>query len=327
MENNMNDANSSTIRFTPIDGITVHNDGSPFTLDLKPITVLVGEDSKSSVIAALDDDQRNRSRRPNDHRGAHDMSLRCSGDWTDIRFDDKRDDIQDPLRESLVWLSICGEDLTDMGLSLEMSIVSSWKGNELPLWDVFQDDMRAVGLCESVVDEPDWDWSGSGHRSDCLALVSKTGRWVPVPYTSWGTQRIVTILSTLARAYKGQTVAIVCPEMGLHPKTLIALVDVLLKAARRGVYLIVETNSSVVIRALTANVAEDDSGWVLDNLALHWFARNDRDEVVVTTADIRLDGSFGDWPCDITTTELDLARRVLVAGHKRRSSLERQGPT
>lgn len=316
--------------YAPIDGMALHHENTIVRLELKPITVLVGDSSKSLIVDALVNTEKassNFNHRMKETTGSCRVELQCQGGWTQVDIRSCAENLwegsvslPEPLRETVVWSSFACSDFADV------SLICGWMGRNGELWMSFCDDVRSVGLCDRLDVVRDWKWD-DGQKRDCLFLISKAGKWTPVYDLNKDSQRLLDILSKLTNAYAGTTVCIVCPEMGLHPKTLIALVDILVRTARQGVNLIVETNSSVVIRALTANVAEDDSGWVRDNLALHWFARDDQGGIVVTTADVRLDGSFGDWPCDLTTTELDLARRVLVAGHKRRASLERQGPT
>lgn len=134
-----------------------------------------------------------------------------------------------------------------------------------------------------------------------------------------GVSQVLPIVVALRAAGKDQIVHIEQPELHLHPRAEIALASLFVAAARRGARLVLETHSSTLLRAFQAAVAEDDTGWVQQNLALHWFARDASGESKVTTAEVQADGSFGDWPVDLNLVEMEMTRRLLNASHARRA--------
>jgi predicted ATPase len=74
------------------------------------------------------------------------------------------------------------------------------------------------------------------------------------------------------------------------------MASVLADAAKRGVKVVVETHSSLLLRAVQTLIAKQQ----LDpNLVrLHWFTRNKSGVTQVRSAQMDETGSFGDWPED-----------------------------
>ncbi len=77
----------------------------------------------------------------------------------------------------------------------------------------------------------------------------------------------------------------------------------------------IETHSSLLILALQAAIAEERI--TSDRLSLNWFTRDAIGQTHVTEAQIREDGSYGDWPEDFGTIELDLQDRYMTLVERR----------
>jgi hypothetical protein len=152
------------------------------------------------------------------------------------------------------------------------------------------------------------------------------GDMVNIADVGVGVSQVLPIVVALRAAGKDQLVHIEQPELHLHPRAEIALAGLFVAAARRGARLVLETHSSTLLRAFQAAVAEDDTGWVQQNLALHWFARDATGESKVTTAEVQADGSFGDWPVDLNLVEMEMTRRLLTASHARRAKAAKAAP-
>jgi predicted ATPase len=98
------------------------------------------------------------------------------------------------------------------------------------------------------------------------------------------------------------------------------MAGVLADTARRGVIVVVETHSLLLLRGIQTLVArgEIDS----KNVMLHWFAR-DLEYGMTTVRSTNLDpnGAYGDWPEDFDDTSLETEKEYLDAVEERRISV------
>jgi hypothetical protein len=105
------------------------------------------------------------------------------------------------------------------------------------------------------------------------------------------------------------------PETHLHPRAQFALAQVFAAAANRGVRLIVETHSSMLLLGIQAMVAE--GALEPEKVKLHWFQREADGRTVVRPGYLDEAGRFGDWPQDFDDVELNAQKSYLDAADKR----------
>lgn len=202
------------------------------------------------------------------------------------------------------------------------SLISRWKdeNNELIKWvekSLYRLDL--TGWVEVI-------------RVDDISVELKVGRLpnVPGPVSNGdcvsiadvgiGVSQVLPVLVALIAAEPGQMVYIEQPEMHLHPKAQVALASVLADAAKRGVRVVVETHSSLLLQGVMTLISEG----VLSNeiVKLHWFERNQEGNTIVTSKDFHENGTHdGDWPVDFADIRLEEQRRYLDAVTKRRTGL------
>jgi predicted ATPase len=121
----------------------------------------------------------------------------------------------------------------------------------------------------------------------------------------------ISVMTALIQADPGQLVYIEQPELHLHPRAQWRLAQLLVQAANRGVRLVIETHSSLLLQGIMTQVAK--GGISRENVALHWFARDEEGITKVTTADVDAEGRFGDWPADFDDVELKATNAYLDA--------------
>jgi len=157
------------------------------------------------------------------------------------------------------------------------------------------------------------------HVSRLLKPVRSRPRdTVNIADVGFGVSQTLPVLVALLAAAPNQPVYIEQPELHLHPRAQVALADILIEAANRGVQVIIETHSSLLILALQAAVA---AGQIEpERLSLNWFTRDAKGQTHVTRADLREDGSYGDWPVDFDDVELDLQNRYMTLVDQRRAA-------
>lgn len=134
---------------------------------------------------------------------------------------------------------------------------------------------------------------------------------VNIADVGFGVSQVLPVVVALVAAQPGQLVHIEQPELHLHPRAQVALASELIRAAQRGVRLVVETHSSVLLSALQVAVA--DGAAAPDLVGLHWFTRDAEGATQITSAELDRAGTYGDWPVDFADIELDVARRLIEA--------------
>ncbi len=105
------------------------------------------------------------------------------------------------------------------------------------------------------------------------------------------------------------------PETHLHPRAQTALADILADAAKRGVRVVVETHSSLLLLGVQTLVAEDK--FDREKIKLHWFQRDKKGKTAVQSAELDKAGRFGDWPQDFDDVALETQKEYLDASSKR----------
>ena len=179
------------------------------------------------------------------------------------------------------WQDTQDGRLEKLGQALE-SLGLTWKVEARRLNDV-EIELRAARLPKRQV----------GERAYDLVNIADMGV---------GVSQVLPALVALLTAVPGQLVYLEHPERDLHPRAQVALARLLADAAQRGVRVVVETHSSLLLLGVQTLVAEGTLP--PDQVALHWFERGNDGATTVTSADLDEAGAFGDWPEDFGDVEL-----------------------
>lgn len=137
-----------------------------------------------------------------------------------------------------------------------------------------------------------------------------------------GVSQVLPILVALLAAQDGQLVYVEQPELHLHPRAQVVMAELLAEAANRGVRVIVETHSSLLLLTVQTLVAAAKIKHT--DVALHWFARDAKGATQVTYVQPDEDGAYGEWPEDFGDVELKAQRSYLDAVTKRRPKRQAQ---
>lgn len=144
-----------------------------------------------------------------------------------------------------------------------------------------------------------------GHAKDLISIAD----------VGFGVSQVLPVIVALLTAKPDQIVYIEEPEIHLHPRAQYELASILTESANRGVKIIVETHSSLLLRGIQTYVAEGKLS--PDKVALHWFSReNDTGNTVVASANLERDGSFGRWPENFDDVSLSAESRYIEAVEK-----------
>ena len=195
------------------------------------------------------------------------------------------------------------------------AIIASWKGEKAKdKLESLNEDLLALGLT----------WKASANRLNDTQVELVVGR-LPKPIqggahdlvniadVGLGVSQTLPVVVALHAAESGQCVYLEQPEIHLHPKAQVAMAGVLARAVNRGVQVIVETHSSLLLLALQTMVAEGKELSV-QQVKLHWFDRDEKDgATVIRSGQLDETGAYGNWPENFGKVEMDLESRYLDA--------------
>jgi len=141
---------------------------------------------------------------------------------------------------------------------------------------------------------------------------------VNIAHVGFGVSQALPVVVALRAASPNQLVYIEQPEIHLHPKAQIAMAELLVDAANRGVRVVAETHSALLLLAIQTALAK---GKIAPSaVKLHWFQRDEQGCTKVTSVDPDEKGRFGDWPEDFGKTELEAQDDYLSAAEKQHAN-------
>jgi hypothetical protein len=196
------------------------------------------------------------------------------------------------------------------------SVVSEWMENDDDVLHELNAELKLLRLTGGV----------SAARKNGVQIELQVGRLPDVPPTrpedrvniadvGVGVSQTLPILVALHAAKRGQLVYVEQPETHLHPRAQFALAQVLASAAKRGVRVVVETHSSILLLGVQTLVAE--GSLEPDKVKLHWFERDKAGRTHVRSGELDEAGRFGDWPEDFDDVALETQKKYLDAADKR----------
>lgn len=134
---------------------------------------------------------------------------------------------------------------------------------------------------------------------------------VNIADVGFGVSQTLPVIVALLTAEPGQLVYIEQPEIHLHPRAQQAMAQILADAANRGVRVVIETHSSLLLLAIQTLVAEGNLP--PERTQLHWFTRDADGLTQVTSGQLDGSGAYGDWPEDFGAVHLEAEGRYLDA--------------
>ncbi len=147
------------------------------------------------------------------------------------------------------------------------------------------------------------------------ALPDRPENQVNIADVGLGVSQTLPVLVALRAAKPPCLVYVEQPETHLHPRAQFALAQVLASAAKRGVRVVVETHSSILLLGVQTLVAEGRLD--PDKVKLHWFEREKDGHTIIHHGDLDEAGRFGDWPVDFDDVNLKSESRFLDAAEAR----------
>jgi hypothetical protein len=189
------------------------------------------------------------------------------------------------------------------------SVINTWQSEENTNSLALNRDLEHVGLVDRVV----------ARRLNDVDMDLQVGRlangkvydMVNIRDVGFGVSQTLPILVALRVAREGQLVYLEEPEIHLHPRAQVKLADILADAAKRGVRVVAETHSSLLLRAVQTLVARQELSPEL--VRLHWFKLDKHGVTRVKSVTPDQRGAFGKWPQDFGDVALDSEQDYLDA--------------
>ena len=195
------------------------------------------------------------------------------------------------------------------------SIIHYWQNTEDGRLKTLINALRRLGLTGQISTQK----IGDIGIEIKVGLLSQGGTgetdMVSIADVGFGVSQVLPVLVALTVAEPGRLVYLEQPELHLHPRAQVALAQELAAAAKRGVRVVVETHSSLLLLAIQTLVAEGDLSPEL--VKLHWFTRDDNGATKIDTADLDEVGAYGDWPEDFDDVDLKAQSRYIKAAQSR----------
>lgn len=193
------------------------------------------------------------------------------------------------------------------------SVIARWQTNsDVEKLTQLREDLRKLALASHINAHPLNDTQVELRISRFMNENDTDADTVNIADVGVGVSQTLPVLVALRVARPGQLVYIEQPEIHLHPRAQIALAEILAAAAIRGVRVVIETHSALLLLAIQTLVAEGTLDPAL--VKLHWFTRKEGTTHIATT-NLDRAGAFisEDWPEDFGDIDLYLQNRYLSA--------------
>ena len=196
---------------------------------------------------------------------------------------------------------------------------NGWEGeNYLEAADV-EDWFRRLGVAASVT--PVRAGRGRQYWELMLQPPNGAGCEVNLADVGFGVSQVLPVIVALLYARPGSTVLLEHPEIHLHPKVQMDLVDFFIYAAKeRGIQIVFESHSEYMLARLQRRLAESngsDSSLTTDDVKLY-FCSLKENRSVLEPLEVNPNGSIQNWPPDFfgdTFTErMAIAKANINAG-------------
>lgn len=194
------------------------------------------------------------------------------------------------------------------------SVVNDWQNTKDNRFRELESTLKDLGMTDKV-DTRQVNDVQIELRVSRLPGSNDVSDMVSIADVGLGVSQVLLVLVALLVAEPGQLVYLEEPETHLHPRAQAALADILVDAAKRGVRVVLETHSELLLIAIQSLVAEGKLS--PDLVKLHWFTRREDGVTEIRSAELDGAGAFGDWPEDFSNVSLKLESRYLDAAEAR----------
>ncbi|WP_217807190.1 AAA family ATPase [Tuberibacillus sp. Marseille-P3662] len=192
------------------------------------------------------------------------------------------------------------------------SIITQWQNNEEDKLSELENDLKSIGLTNRIKAKKINDTQVSLNVGRNIEGVNENDDLINIADVGLGVSQTLPVVVALIFAKPGQMVYIEQPEIHLHPRAQYFFAKLLAKASARGVIVVVETHSSILLRGIQTIAANNNLSH--NKVKLHWFRKSSSDGATeVISSDLDENGTFGEWPVDFDDVELSAEAHYLDA--------------
>ena len=195
------------------------------------------------------------------------------------------------------------------------SIIHEWQETTNERLKVLTDALYILGLTGKVRTQKIGDVGIEVQVGRPLQDGTDEADMVSIADVGFGVSQVLPVIVALIAAEPGQLVYLEQPELHLHPRAQIALAQVLADAAKRGVRVVAETHSSLLLLGIQTLIAEGNLSPEL--VKLNWFTRRADGVTEVNSADLDKTGAYGEWPEDFADVSLHAQSSYIKAARSR----------
>jgi hypothetical protein len=166
----------------------------------------------------------------------------------------------------------------------------------VPTEVLMSDEMRRLGVAVITM-----GLGANEYKSDILTGVT--------------TSENLWVQGRLPKAESGETLRLRLPECGRHPRQQVELASLMADAANRGVKIIAETYSPLMVLGIQTLIAQGKLSH--KEVVFHWVSRDEEGAITIDSIVPDENGAYGDWLCDFGDVELDASSAYLDAVEER----------
>ena len=212
--------------------------------------------------------------------------------------------------------TVTGPDFPGIFEHYVATIIAQWQGKKDDRLQALETMLAALGLTQEISAKVVNDTQIELQVGRLPKAERDGSDLVNIADVGFGVSQVLPVLVALLVAKKGQLVYLEQPELHLHPRAQYALAEILTRTAKRGMKLVVETHSALLLLQVQTLVAKGDLD--PDLVKLHWFSRNPEDGTTsIRSADLDENGALGGWPEDFGDVELKAEGAYLDAVEER----------
>ena len=195
------------------------------------------------------------------------------------------------------------------------SVIHEWQETKSKQLNKITDSLHILGLTTQVSTQQIGNIGVEVQVSRLPHDSSRETDTVNIADVGFGVSQVLPVVVALIAAKPRQLVYLEQPELHLHPNAQVKLAQVLADAAKRGVRVVAETHSSLLLLGIQTLVAEGKLS--PDLVKLHWFSRNKEGITEVDSVDLDEAGTYGEWPVDFNDVSLNVQSRYIKASRSR----------